>query len=141
MNAKVVDVAVGIIIRDGDVLLCQRKKSARYALKWEFPGGKHEPGETAEECLHRELQEELGIMVAGPRLYFTQKYEYPDSGTFNVTYFVLSDFSGVIENKVFEAFEWVPVQKLSSYDILEGNIEVVNRLMHEHPVPLADSKK
>ena len=55
------EVAVGIILQDGNVLACQRKRDATYALKWEFPGGKLEPGETPEHALVRELHEELAI--------------------------------------------------------------------------------
>ena len=54
-------VAAGIIRKDDEVLLCQRGFNHRYALKWEFPGGKTTLGETMAECLERELEEELGI--------------------------------------------------------------------------------
>jgi 8-oxo-dGTP diphosphatase len=126
-----IKVAVGIIIDDGKVLLCQRKKSAPYGLKWEFPGGKVEDGEPVEECLRRELAEELGISAVIGQLYHRQHYLYPDSGTFDVFYYHVESFSGAIQNHVFESFEWVPVQSLTSYDILEGSRDVVNKLMQK----------
>jgi 8-oxo-dGTP diphosphatase len=126
-----IKVAVGIIMNGSRVLLCQRKKSARYGLKWEFPGGKVEDGELVEEGLRRELTEELGISaVIGP-LYHRQHYVYPDSGTFDVFYYDVKSFSGIIQNHVFETYEWVPVQSLISYDILEGNRDIVTKLMQE----------
>jgi mutator protein MutT len=130
-----IKVAVGIIMNGGTVLLCQRKKSANYGLKWEFPGGKVEDGEPVEDCLRRELAEELGISaVVGP-LYHRQHYIYPDSGTFEVFYFDVKWFYGTLQNRVFESFAWIPVQSLASYDILEGNRDVCNKLMTERCAP------
>ncbi|HEX9615091.1 MAG TPA: NUDIX domain-containing protein, partial [Bacteroidota bacterium] len=54
-------VAVGILKKDGTILVCQRRRGSRYELKWEFPGGKMEPGESVEDCLQRELTEELSL--------------------------------------------------------------------------------
>ena len=131
-----IDVAVGIMFRNGGapptVLLCQRKHDARYALKWEFPGGKVEPNEPTEECLRRELREELGIAATVGRLYHRQHYVYPDSGTFDVSYYLVQSFTGPIVNHVFETTKWVPIGDLTRYDILEGNREVVEKLMREH---------
>ncbi|HMD14925.1 MAG TPA: 8-oxo-dGTP diphosphatase MutT [Bacteroidota bacterium] len=129
-----IQVAVGIIIRkeiSTSVLLCRRKESARYGLKWEFPGGKVEKDETTEECLLRELTEELSITAVIGSLYHQQQYLYPDSGTFDVFYYMIRQFSGSIVNRVFESFEWVSTAKLLEYDILEGNRDVVKKLMHE----------
>ena len=131
-------VAVGIIIKNNpdshrkNVLLCQRKKSARYGLKWEFPGGKVEEGETIESCLRREIHEELGIDAVIGELYHRQHYVYPDSGTFDVFYHNVPAFSGTIINRVFESYAWVPILKLAEYDILEGNKKVVSKLLSDH---------
>jgi len=129
-----IQVAVGIILKkevSTSVLLCRRKESARYGLKWEFPGGKVETGETTDACLRRELMEELSIAEVTGSLYHQQQYVYPDSGTFEVFYYIVRQFSGPIVNRVFDSFEWVPVAKLHEYDILEGNRDVVKKLMHE----------
>lgn len=131
-----IDVAVGIMLRNSasppEVLLCQRRKEARYALKWEFPGGKVEPNERTEACLARELHEELGITAEVGTLYHRQHYVYPDSGTFDVFYYLVPSFTGAIVNRVFETTRWVPVADLVRFDILEGNREVVDKLMREH---------
>jgi mutator protein MutT len=57
------EVAVGVLRKINRILICQRKHGGRYALKWEFPGGKFEIGETIEQCLRRELREELSIEI------------------------------------------------------------------------------
>jgi 8-oxo-dGTP diphosphatase len=135
-----IKVAVGIIIQNGHsigsnvnrVLLCQRKKSARYGLKWEFPGGKLEAGETPEDCLRRELREELSISAEIGQLFHQQHYVYPDSGMFDVFYYKVNAFTGTIVNHVFESFEWTPIVKLLEYDILDGNRDVVAKLLKEY---------
>jgi 8-oxo-dGTP diphosphatase len=135
-----IKVAVGIIIQNGlgtgttinCVLLCQRKKSARYGLKWEFPGGKLEDGETPEDCLQRELREELSISARIGQLYHQQHYIYPDSGIFDVFYYKVDAFTGTMVNHVFESFEWTPIAKLLEYDILDGNREVAAKLVKEY---------
>ena len=57
------EVVAGVLERDGQVLICQRKHGTRHGLRWEFPGGKMEPGETPEQALARELREELNVAV------------------------------------------------------------------------------
>jgi mutator protein MutT len=58
-----IDVAAGLVFREGKLLITKRHADAHLGGLWEFPGGKREPNETFEECLHRELLEELGIKV------------------------------------------------------------------------------
>jgi 8-oxo-dGTP diphosphatase len=129
-----IKVAVGIILQNGStsdsrrVLLCQRTQTARYALKWEFPGGKLENNEPLEECLRRELREELGIAAEIGTLFHHQQAVYPDSGSYHVFYYLVKGFSGEIVNKVFARWQWVPLTELEQYDILEGNRDVVRKL-------------
>jgi 8-oxo-dGTP diphosphatase len=127
-----IQVAVGIVLRNGAVLLCQRKASARYALKWEFPGGKLEPGETPEECLTRELYEELSIHASIGPLFHRQHSVYPDSGSFDVFYHHVPSWTGTIVNRVFETIDWVPWESLHTFNILEGNKEIVDLLLRAH---------
>lgn len=71
-------VAAGLIVADGCVLLTQRRKDAHQGLKWEFPGGKLEPGESLKEALARELKEELDIRVEVTDFYTSVFYRYPE---------------------------------------------------------------
>jgi 8-oxo-dGTP diphosphatase len=130
------EVAVGIIMRDGHVLACQRKRNAKYALKWEFPGGKIESGETAQQALIRELREELAIEAKVDTEFFRQEWTYTDGtgdsqrdGSFRVFYFLVRDFSGELVNHAFEQVQWKRPHELQTMDILEGNREAVERLV------------
>ena len=71
-------VAAAVVEREGRVMLCQRLPNAHNGLKWEFPGGKLEPGESPEAALARELREELDIEVAVGRVRDAVFYRYPD---------------------------------------------------------------
>ena len=123
------EVAVGIIFRDGTVLAGQRKRTARYPLKWEFPGGKLEPGEAAAGAVVRELHEELGITaVPGPEFH-RQEWDYGDR-SWRVFYFVVHTFTGEPENRTFEQIRWVTPAELLTMDILYGNREVVEMLVN-----------
>jgi len=136
------EVSVGILVRDGLVLACQRKATARYPLKWEFPGGKIEQGETSREALDRELHEELSIRVIRAEILHTQDWTYPDSatassdGAFRVHYFKVTAFEGEPVNRAFERMQWVNIPELAALDILEGNREAVallSRSLNDKP--------
>lgn len=130
-------VAVGIILRAEprpsrpSVLLCQRREDAKYPLKWEFPGGKVEEGEDTGVCLAREIREELGVGIDPPEFFHREEAVYPDSGHYEVHYYLVRGISGPPSNRVFRRIEWVDVADLPSYDILEGNRGVVDRLMRD----------
>lgn len=127
-----IKVVVGLIFRnDGkEVLLCQRKPEMPYPHKWEFPGGKVNDGEETEECLKRELSEELQISVLQSEIYHRQSYEYA-SGTFDVHYFTVLSFNGEPHNHVFADMKWVPISELSKYDILAGNATAAQKLLND----------
>lgn len=123
-------------MKHGHVLACQRKRSARYALKWEFPGGKIEPGETAHQALARELQEELDIEINSAEEFFRQEWTYHEGndnplrdGSFRVFYFLVEAFVGEPRNRAFEQIRWLVPRELESMDILEGNREAVQLLV------------
>jgi 8-oxo-dGTP diphosphatase len=114
-------VAVGVIRQNGKILLCQRKKGGRYGLKWEFPGGKLEQGEDVEQCLRRELREELGIEIEAIERVETMDAYYEDGGLFRVAYCFITGYEGQPRNNAFEQIRWVSAAELKSTDMLEGN--------------------
>jgi 8-oxo-dGTP diphosphatase len=124
------EVAVGILRRNETILICQRKKGGRYELKWEFPGGKVEAGETTEQCLRRELLEELSIEVFSIDRIQTEAAYYNDGGMFNVAYCFISGFRGEPQNNVFEQIRWVTLEELKHMDLLDGNKSFVARLRY-----------
>jgi len=130
------EVAVGILLKDGLILVCQRKRGASYALKWEFPGGKIELGETPETTLERELREELLVAPLLLRPLYTQEWTYPEGstdpdhdGSFRVFYYIVPAFRGEPSNRVFEQIRWVSPPALLDMDILEGNRDAITYLI------------
>jgi mutator protein MutT len=75
---KIVEVAAGLIVHEGRYLIARRKAGVHLGGLWEFPGGKREAGESLEDCLHRELKEELNIRVNTPVPFRTVCHEYPE---------------------------------------------------------------
>jgi 8-oxo-dGTP diphosphatase len=126
---KMTEVAVGILQKNGKILICQRKKGGRYEFKWEFPGGKIEKGETVEQCLRRELREELAVEIKTIENIQTQSAYYADGGMFNVAYCTLSGFEGEPKNIVFEQIRWVTIKELKNMDMLDGNKIFIKNLV------------
>ncbi|MEO5924723.1 MAG: (deoxy)nucleoside triphosphate pyrophosphohydrolase [Bryobacteraceae bacterium] len=123
-------VVAAVIERQGQILIGQRKRTAaKHALKWEFPGGKVEAGETTEMALMRELREELAIeAVIGPQVESYEFY-YPASERATLLlFFRVTEFSGEPQNLDFEQILWVPLAELPDYDFLEGDVAFVRRL-------------
>ncbi len=123
------EVAVGILRKNGKILICQRKKGGRYELKWEFPGGKLENGETTEQCVRRELREELSIEIHSIERIQSQAAYYEDGGMFNVAYCFISGYTEEPKNNVFEQICWVTLEELKHMDLLEGNKSFVPHLI------------
>jgi 8-oxo-dGTP diphosphatase len=111
-----------------EILVCQRRPNQPMSLKWEFPGGKIEPGETPEEALARELDEELGIAaVIGPRV--TQlRHKYRNGGTIDLQFFLVKEFTGELNNRIFNAIEWAPLSGLPSFDFLAADLGLIRDL-------------
>jgi 8-oxo-dGTP diphosphatase len=124
-----ITVTAGILTDGERVLVCQRRAGSRFALKWEFPGGKVEDRETPESCLRRELREELAIDVeVGPEIYRTD-FRYPNGFAVRLLFFQILRYSGTPTNRAFERIEWAPRASLARYDFLEADRELVDRMM------------
>ena len=120
-------VTAGIIVEGDRVLICQRHRSDAYGLQWEFPGGKAREGEDLKASLRRELAEELSIEAeVGPEV-FRLRHRYPDRYV-EVVFFSVQSYSGEVRNQVFETIEWAPRSKLSEYNFLEADRELVDRI-------------
>ncbi len=106
----------------------QRRKADRHGLKWEFPGGKVEPGETPQQALIRELREELRIeAVVGSELA-RYEHDYSSGTRIHLLFFSVHTFSGEPEGQVFEQICWTNMASLPHLDFLEGDIDFVRRL-------------
>ena len=122
---KNIRVACAIIEKEGRVLSTQRGRTMSLPLKWEFPGGKIRDGERPEDCLKREVQEELGIEIAVGRPLAPVTHQYP---AFIVTLYpyVCRILSGDIELREHNAFAWLPPEKLHDLDWAEADIPLIN---------------
>jgi 8-oxo-dGTP diphosphatase len=121
-------VVAGIIERDGEVLVCRRRAGQAHPLKWEFPGGKVEPGESPEAALVRELREELGIETGAVEPITSYSYQYPGRSPIVLAFFQVQSFEGEPRNLVFEEIRWAVRGSLPALDFVEGDIEFVKGL-------------
>ena len=124
------DVVAAVIERNGRILICQRK-GGRHALKWEFPGGKIEPGEDARSALARELLEELGIEARIGTLLHVETVQYQGSPAIRLQFYRVTDFSGEPVNLEFEQIIWEEPRNLPGYDFLEGDVEFVKKIANQ----------
>jgi 8-oxo-dGTP diphosphatase len=123
-----IQVAAGIVTRPNRVLVCQRPLSAAHGGKWEFPGGKREPGETLQECLRRELREELAIAAAIGTEVWRTKHTYPGREPLELFFFHVPRYTGRLSNRVFAAVRWLPPGRLATLDFLAADRGLVSRL-------------
>jgi len=121
-------VVAAVIRRGGRILICRRTAAQAHPLKWEFPGGKVEEGETPPEALSRELREELAIEVSIGAELEQYEYCYPGKRPFLLIFYGVTAFSGEPRNCVFEQIEWVAPPDLPAFDFLEGDVDFVRRL-------------
>lgn len=121
-------VAAALILRGEEVLICQRRPDQPMALKWEFPGGKIESGETPKQALARELDEELGIDAdVGPLVTHT-RHTYRSGGAVDLQFFAVHAFRGEVTNRIFHDVRWIPLRDLTSYDFLAADRDLIRDL-------------
>ena len=114
-------VVAGVLARDGKILICRRRADQPHPLKWEFPGGKIEAGESPEAALVRELREELGIESEGARELTRYEFTYAGGKTILLIFLRVTAWTGEIENLIFETLAWESPEALRGYDFLEGD--------------------
>jgi len=120
-------VVAGILEKDGRILICRRRSDQSHPLKWEFPGGKIEPGETPDEALIRELREELGIESAPPLEIERYEFAYPSKKPILLIFMRIPSWTGEIEDRIFDTILWEAGENLKDYDFLEGDAPFIGR--------------
>lgn len=121
-------VVAALIVKDGKILVCQRTKHQTMPLKWEFPGGKIEEGEQPRDALRRELEEELGIDAIIGDEVARIKHEYRSGNSVELRFFVVQEFRGELENRIFRDMQWAERSELPAFDFLEADVKLVSDL-------------
>lgn len=121
-------VSAAVIYNDsGEILICQRAASDSCALLWEFPGGKQEHLETAEECLVRECREELGIEISINGLLAHTKYNYTDR-EIAFTFFTANIIKGIPTARVHNAIKWAHPYEFEETKFCPADVEIARML-------------
>lgn len=119
---------VAALIRDEDkFLICQRPANKARGLLWEFVGGKVEQGETKEQALIRECQEELAITVEPHQVFTEVTHEYPDI-TVHLTLFNCTISKGQPQLLEHNAFAWITAKDISNFDFCPADVEILKRI-------------
>jgi len=121
-------VVAAVMVRGSRVLICQRRDDQPFALQWEFPGGKVEAGEDFPAALARELQEELGIEATIGQEITTVRHQYAEGLGVELHFFVVSEFAGTLENRIFREVRWEERETLEAGSFLEADRGVVRSL-------------
>lgn len=121
-------VVAALILRGDSVLICQRRGDQPMAYKWEFPGGKMEAGESAEQALERELHEELSIQARIGSRVTRLRHNYRSGGAVDLQFFAVHEFQGDLTNNIFKDMRWCALRDLPGYDFLAADRELVRDL-------------
>jgi len=122
-----VEVAAGLVFRQGKLLLTQRRQGAHLGGLWEFPGGKREPSETFEACLARELREELGIEVAVGELVQSLTHAYPEK-TVHLRFYRCRWLAREPRPLGCSDFKWVGPEELAAHAFPAADARLLDRL-------------
>src|SRR5579862_9111908 len=126
-------VVAALIQKDERILICRRRADQAHALKWEFPGGKLEPGESPQAALERELREELAIDATIGGEVERYEYCYPGGRPLLLIFLEVQQFSGELRNLIFEEIRWAEKGSLPEFDFLEGDVKFVKRRWGSRP--------
>ena len=125
---KRVKVCAALIMDNGKVLITRRAPSERQAGGWEFPGGKMKEGETPEECVIREIKEELSIDIIVKSFCTNVKHDYEEFHL-DMDVYYCEIKKGIIDMSVHDQYAWVSVIDLLSFELLPADIKVANIIM------------
>jgi 8-oxo-dGTP diphosphatase len=113
-----------------EVFITKRPDDKHKGGFWEFPGGKVESGETIEQAIARELDEEVGIQVTEQSLFEHLEYDYPEK-SLKFDFISVTRFENAPYGKEGQQGVWVPVPELADYAFPEANMPILRRVMNE----------
>ena len=124
---KAIEVSAGLVFRDGKLLITKRFPDAHLGGLWEFPGGKRHDGESFEDCLRRELREELGIEVEVRDLVEDSTHHYPEKSV-HLKFFRCEWSDGEPQAIGCSEFVWVTAEELCGYNFPEADSKLLKHL-------------
>ena len=129
MSNRTITEVVAALIWDGDkFMICQRPAHKARALLWEFVGGKVEPGETKEQALIRECQEELAITLSVGEVFMDVVHEYPDI-TIRLTLFNATIAEGTPQRLEHNDIKWITSQEIPNYDFCPADEDILKAII------------
>ncbi len=123
-----IDVTAAILVKDGKVLIAQRKPDDKQPGKWEFPGGKIEVCESARECLKREMLEEFGIEVRVGKFLGESIHHYPH-GSIRLLAYLAEWRAGDLTLKDHADYAWAQCDRLNDFDFAPADLPFVRKLI------------
>ena len=126
-----VEVVAGLIWKEGKFMICQRPENKARALLWEFVGGKVEHGETKEQALIRECQEELAVTLTVGDVFMDVVHEYPDI-TVRLTLFNATIAKGVPQKLEHNDIKWITPAEIKNYIFCPADREILKRIIENN---------
>ncbi len=120
-------VSAALIFRRGSLLITQRHAKAHLGGLWEFPGGKLEAGETFEQCLVREIREELGVEISVKSLFAEITHDYPERSV-HLKFFRCELLSGEPQPLDCAAVKWVKQNELTDFEFPAADVQLLEQL-------------
>jgi len=122
-----VEVSAALIFHEGRLLITQRHTNAHLGGLWEFPGGKREANETFEQCLVREIREELGIEISIGELFEEVAHTYPEK-TVHLKFFICKLLHGETYPPGCAAFKWIGKPELGNFEFPAADAQLLSKL-------------
>ncbi|AOY57313.1 hydrolase, NUDIX family [Desulfococcus multivorans] len=126
-KSKMKIVTAAIIENNGKVLLTRRSRGQALGGRWEFPGGKLEEGESLQQCLEREIQEELSVKIKAGDIFDESVFHY-EKGTIRLVAIHAELLQEDIQLSVHDKFDWVEKKLLGTYDFAPADIPIAKKL-------------
>ncbi len=126
-DKKQIEVSAALIFHNGKLLITQRRANAHLGGLWEFPGGKREAGETFEQCLVREIREELGMQISVGKLFEEISHDYPEKSV-HLKFFICELIRGEPQTLGCAAFKWIGKSELSDFEFPAADAQLLEKL-------------
>jgi len=122
-----IEVSAALIFRNGRLLITQRHAKSHLGGLWEFPGGKREPPESFEQCLAREIREELGVEISVGNVFETIEHAWPEKSVL-LKFFVCRLERGEPQALGCAAFKWISAAELDKYEFPAADAKLLGKL-------------